>query len=170
MRTVMDEINRKIIAATQNGLPLTPHPYSEVGNQIGVTAEVVMDRMQEMLDNGIIRRIGIIPNHYKLGFKSNGMTVWDVPDDQIDQLGEAVGQLEFVSHCYQRPRHLPDWPYNLFAMVHGKTRNEVFTKTEEIRTLLGDAVQAYEILFSKKILKKSGFRLQQTPQPPKEGL
>jgi len=125
--------------------------------------------MQAMLDNGIIRRIGIIPNHYKLGFKSNGMTVWDVPDEQIDQLGEAVGQLDFVSHCYQRPRHLPDWSYNLFAMVHGKTRNEVLTKAEEISTLLGDAVQGHEILFSKQILKKTGFRLQQSPHTPKEG-
>lgn len=159
----MDEIDRKIIAATQHGLPLTPTPYVTVGEEIGVPAEAVMSRMQAMLDNGIIRRIGIIPNHYKLGFKSNGMTVWDVPDDQIDALGDAVGQLDFVSHCYQRPRHLPDWPYNLFAMVHGKTRNEVLTKAEEIRALLGDAVEAHEILFSKQILKKTGFRLQQPP-------
>ena len=165
----MDEIDRKIIAATQNGLPLTPHPYAEVGKEVGLPTEEVMSRMQAMLDNGIIRRIGIIPNHYKLGFKSNGMTVWDIPDDQIDQLGEAVGQLDFVSHCYQRPRHLPDWSYNLFAMVHGKTRNEVLTKTEEISALLGDAVQGHEILFSKQILKKTGFRLQQPPHTPKEG-
>ena len=74
-----------------------------------------------MLESGVIRRIGAVPNHYALGYKANGMTVWDVADERIDELGERVGALDFVSHCYQRPRHLPDWPYNLFAMVHGQT-------------------------------------------------
>ncbi len=163
----MDEVDRIIIAATQEGIPLASNPYAEIGNEVGISPKEVMTRMQAMLDNGIIRRIGIIPNHYKLGFKSNGMTVWNVPDDQIDVLGEAVGRLEFVSHCYQRPRHLPDWPYNLFAMVHGRTRNEVFNKTEEIKLLLGDAVAEHDILFSKQILKKTGFRLQQSPHLPR---
>ncbi len=159
----MDEIDRKIIAATQNGIPLITNPYATIGEEVGLTGDEVMTRMQVMLDNNMIRRIGIIPNHYKLGYKSNGMTVWDVPDEAIEQLGKAVGQLPFVSHCYQRPRHLPDWPYNLFAMVHGKTRNEVLNKAQEIQELLGDAVQAHDILFSKQILKKTGFRLQQSP-------
>ena len=154
----MDEIDRKIIAATQNGLPLTPHPYAEVGKEVGLPSEEVMSRMQAMLDNGIIRRIGIIPNHYKLGFKSNGMTVWDIPDDQIDQLGEAVGQLDFVSHCYQRPRHLPDWSYNLFAMVHGRDRDEVSDKVERIAKLMGIKDRRHEILYSHRILKKTGLR------------
>ncbi len=164
----MDEIDRKLITATQNGIPLVTNPYAAIGEEVGIDAEEVMSRMQTMLDNKMIRRIGVIPNHYKLGFKSNGMTVWDVPDEQIDTLGEAVGRLTFVSHCYQRPRHLPDWPYNLFAMVHGKTRNEVLNKAEEIQQLLGDAVREHDILFSKQILKKTGLRLQQTPHQPKQ--
>lgn len=159
----MDSIDREIISATQNGIPLVSNPYAAIGEEVGVAADEVMARMQKMLDDGIIRRIGIIPNHYKLGYKSNGMTVWDVPDELIDSLGEAVGKLPFVSHCYQRPRHLPEWSYNLFAMVHGKTRNEVLTKAETIQELLGEAVRSRDILFSKQILKKTGFRLLQTP-------
>jgi DNA-binding Lrp family transcriptional regulator len=164
----MDEVDRKIIAATQDGLPLTPSPYATIAEEIGENEDIVMERVQNMLDSGAIRRIGIIPNHYKLGFKANGMTVWNIPDTLIDELGDKIGQLESVSHCYQRPRHLPDWPYNLFAMVHGKTRNEVLRKAEEINSLLGDAINGHDILFSRQILKKSGFRLQQVDKPKAE--
>ncbi len=164
----MDKIDRTIISATQNGIPLVSNPYAAIASELGLESVEVKQRIQAMLNSGIIRRIGIIPNHYKLGYKSNGMTVWDIPDELIDQLGEAVGKLNFVSHCYQRPRHLPDWPYNLFAMVHGKTRNEVLNKAEEIQQLLGDAVRGHDILFSKQILKKTGFRLQQSAHLSKE--
>lgn len=155
----MDEIDRKIIAATQSGLPLVKHPYQEVAESLGLSAETVMERMRSMLESGIIRRIGIIPNHYKLGYKANGMTVWDVPDDEIDTLGKTIGKLDFVSHCYQRPRHLPDWSYNLFAMVHGKTRNEVMSKAEQIGKIMGESVRSHDILFSDAVLKKTGLRL-----------
>ncbi len=164
----MDDIDRKIISATQTGLPLVRNPYHAVAKELGLPAKTVMERMQAMVKNGIIRRIGIIPNHYKLGFKSNGMTVWDVPDEEIDRLGEAIGKLGFVSHCYQRPRHLPEWPYNLFAMVHGKTRNEVLNKAEQIGEIMGDLARAHDILFSDAILKKTGLRLPQAHNSNKE--
>jgi DNA-binding Lrp family transcriptional regulator len=115
--------------------------------------------MQRMLDLGIIRRIGAVPNHYALGYRANGMTVWDVADERIDELGARVGQLEFVTHCYQRPRHLPDWPYNLFAMVHGKTREEVEAKAALIAEALGAASRGNDILYSSRILKKTGLRI-----------
>ena len=101
----MDEVDRKIIAATQDGLPLTPSPYATIAEEIDESEDIVMERVQSMLDSGAIRRIGIIPNHYKLGFKANGMTVWNLSDTLIDELGDKIGQLESVSHCYQRPRH-----------------------------------------------------------------
>ena len=87
------------------------------------------------------------------------MTVWDVVDERVDTLGERVGQLKSVSHCYQRPRYLPDWPYNLFAMVHGHDRAEVEQKARQIAELLGDACRGHEILYSTKILKKTGLRI-----------
>ena len=87
------------------------------------------------------------------------MTVWDVADARVDELGTRVGALDFVTHCYRRPRALPDWPYNLFAMVHGASRAEVADKAAIIATLLGAACRAHEILFSTRILKKSGLRI-----------
>ncbi|HQT31818.1 MAG TPA: AsnC family transcriptional regulator [Thiobacillus sp.] len=155
----LDDTDRRIIQATQAGLPLTPRPYHAIAEQLGVEAADVMQRMQRMLDLGIIRRIGAVPNHYALGYRANGMTVWDVADDRIDELGERVGQLECVSHCYQRPRHLPEWPYNLFAMVHGKTRQEVEAKARLIADVLGQASRGTDILYSTRILKKTGLRI-----------
>jgi len=154
----LDDTDLAIMHATQAGLPLTPQPYQRIAEQLGLTAEIVMTRMAAMQEQGIIRRIGAVPNHYKLGYRFNGMTVWNVPDEVIDELGEKVGQLEFVSHCYHRPRHLPEWPYNLFAMVHGKTQEDVDQQIRQITDLLGDYNQGREVLYSTKILKKTGFR------------
>jgi DNA-binding Lrp family transcriptional regulator len=155
----MDAIDRAIIFATQAGLPLVPQPYHAVAEQVGITPDEVMGRMKSMLGNGVIRRIGAVPNHYALGYKANGMTVWDIADERIDELGERIGQLDFVSHCYQRPRHLPDWPYNLFAMVHGHDRAEAEQQAQQIAELLGDACRSHEILYSTCILKKTGLRI-----------
>lgn len=118
-----------------------------------------MSRMVRMQARGIIRRIAGVPNHYALGYRANGMTVWDVDDEAVDALGEEVGRLPFVSHCYRRPRHPPAWPYNLFAMVHGHDRAEVQAYALEIARLLGDACRAHDILYSSAILKKVGVRL-----------
>lgn len=155
----LDAIDRTIVQATQAGLPLTVRPYHTIAEQIGVSPELVMRRMQAMLSSGIIRRVGAVPNHYTLGYHANGMTVWDVIDEHIDVLGEKVGALDFVSHCYRRPRHLPDWRYNFFAMVHGHDRVEVEDKVVQIAELLGHHCRAHTILYSTHILKKTGLRI-----------
>jgi len=156
---VIDEIDRALIVATQGGLPLVARPYHAIGEQIGVAGDEVMRRMQALLDGGVIRRIGAVPNHYAIGWTANGMTVWDVADDKVDELGPLVGALPFVTHSYRRPRALPAWPYNLFAMVHGSSREECSVKALEIRALLGDACRANDILYSTRILKKTGLRI-----------
>lgn len=156
---MIDEIDRALIVATQGGLPLVTRPYHAIGEQIGVAGDEVMRRMQALLDEGIIRRIGAVPNHYAIGWTANGMTVWDVADDKVDELGPLVGALPFVTHSYRRPRALPAWPYNLFAMVHGSSREECSAKALEIRALLGDACRANDILYSTRILKKTGLRI-----------
>lgn len=156
---LLDKTNRALIQASQAGLPLTPRPYHELAEKLGISAADVMQRLQTMLDNGIIRRIGAVPNHYALGYKANGMTVWDVDADKIDELGPQVGALEFVSHCYKRPRHEPEWPFNLFVMVHGRDRDEVEAKTAQIAELLGEHCRQHQILYSSKILKKTGLRI-----------
>ena len=156
---LLDAVDRQIIVATQSGLPRVARPYHAIAAQLGVTAEEVMRRMRRMLETGIIRRIGAVPNHYALGYQANGMSVWDVPDERVRELGKKIGALDFVSHCYHRPRHPPAWPYNLFAMVHGRDRAEVEVKIARIAALLGDADRGHAVLYSTRILKKTGLRL-----------
>ena len=155
----LDPIDRQLVLATQAGLPLVPRPYQALAEQLGISAAEVMQRIQGMLERRVIRRIAAVPNHYALGFKANGMSVWDVPDARVSDWGRKVGALEFVSHCYRRPRHPPVWDYNLFAMVHGRTRAEVEGKVAAIAALLGADNQGHEILYSTRILKKTGLRL-----------
>ncbi|NOQ14590.1 MAG: AsnC family transcriptional regulator [Methyloprofundus sp.] len=156
---MMDKIDRDIITATQAGLPLTLEPYQSLAEQIGISADDVMQRLKRMQETGIIRRIGAIPNHYKLGYQHNGMTVWDIDDRYIDTLGEQIGALDFISHCYQRPRHLPEWPYNFFAMIHSKTAAGAEAKIRQVAALLDVHCRAHEVLYSSKILKKTGLRI-----------
>ncbi|MCL7464889.1 AsnC family transcriptional regulator [Phaeovulum sp. NW3] len=158
----IDATDRKIIAATQGGLPLTPAPYAEVARWLALTEAEVIARMGAMQDAGVIRRVALAPNHYALGMTANGMSVWDVDDACALTLGAQVGALDFVSHCYLRPRALPDWPYNLFAMIHGTDRAEVEAKRAIIADLLGPACRARDILYSTRILKKTGLRLKNT--------
>jgi len=159
MAQVLDEIDRAIIAATQAGLPLVREPYHAVAAAVGHSPEKVMARIERMLESGVIRRIGVVPNHIALGLKANGMSVWDVEDEKAEELGAMVGALDFVSHCYLRPRRLPIWPYNLFAMVHGRARAEVEEKVAEIAGLLGPAARTHDVLYSSRILKKTGLRI-----------
>jgi len=156
---MIDTIDRKIIAATQTGLPLTTHPYLTIANELGLSEATVMQRISAMQEQGVIRRIGAVPNHYRLGYKYNGMTVWNIADEHIDELGKQVGQLDFVSHCYHRPRQLPEWPYNLFAMVHSKTEQGVEKQRSVITELLGKYNLASDVLYSTRILKKTGLRI-----------
>ncbi|HZM36379.1 MAG TPA: Lrp/AsnC family transcriptional regulator [Burkholderiales bacterium] len=155
----MNPIDERIVRATQAGLPLVPEPYAAVARTLGIPEEELLARLSSMLADGRIRRIGAVPNHYALGYRANAMSVWDVADEAVDELGTAVGALPFVSHCYRRPRRLPDWPYNLFAMVHGRGRAETEVCVLSIRDLLGSALRAHDVLYSTRILKKTGLRL-----------
>ena len=152
------ELDRTLVRALQEGLPRVPRPYHAVAETLGVAPEVVLARIDAMLESGAIRRIGAVPNHYRLGYTANGMSVWDVDDDKVDALGATVGALESVSHCYRRPRRLPVWRYNLFAMVHGRSRDEVEAKVAGIARVLGSAACAHDVLYSTRILKKTGLR------------
>ena len=150
------ELDRRIVLATQGGLPLVARPYAAVAETLGVAEGLV-------LADGRIRRIGAVPNHYAIGYTANGMSVWDIDADVIDAVGERVGGLDFVTHCYRRPRHLPDWPYNLFAMVHAASREAALERVDEIAALIAaefpGACRGRDVLFSAGILKKTGLRI-----------
>jgi DNA-binding Lrp family transcriptional regulator len=155
----MNAFDRALVTATQGGLPLVPQPYEEIARRLGASEPEVISHLQKMLGDGRIRRIGAVPNHYALGYTANAMSVWDVADEAVDELGRAVGALPFVTHCYRRARRLPEWPYNLFAMVHGRSRADTTAKIEIIRGALGRFLRAADVLYSTRILKKTGARI-----------
>lgn len=159
----MDALDRQLVLATQAGLPLVSRPYAQLAESLGISEAEVCARLQAMLDSGAIRRIGAVPNHYALGYTANGMSVWDIDDASIDAVGEWLGRLPAVTHCYRRPRRLPQWPYNLFAMLHGHDLAEVRQQVEEVAALMtaefGPVCRQRDVLFSSRILKKSGLRI-----------
>ncbi len=156
---VLDEIDRSIIVATQDGLPLAPDPYGVIADALGLDVDLVMARMTAMAADGIIRRIGVVPNHYALGYRFNGMSVWDVADEDVEEAGRRLCAPGFVSHCYQRPRRLPSWPYNLFAMVHARDAATAQGLVDQLAAALGPLDRGHRVLFSTRILKKTGLRL-----------
>lgn len=158
-----DEVDRRIIVATQGGLPLVPQPWDDVAGRVGIPVDELLARMQALLDRGVIRRIGAVPNHYAIGYTANGMSVWDIADERVDAVGDFVGALDAVTHCYRRPRRLPAWPYNLFAMVHGRSRDAVERQIDgiaaRIEARFPGACRGRDVLFSSVILKKTGLRI-----------
>ena len=154
-----DDFERNLITATQAGLPLVSEPFQQIAQQLNSDSDTVMQALQTLLSKGTMRRIGAVPNHYRLGLRGNGMTVWDVPDELVSEVGKKIGAMDFVSHSYERPRHLPDWPYNVFAMIHGLDKDQVMTKLAVMEAELQPYNFRHEVLFSSAILKKSGLRL-----------
>ncbi|QXI26064.1 siroheme decarboxylase subunit beta [Pseudomonas vanderleydeniana] len=149
---------QRLVELTQAGLPLLEDPWAWLAEQLGLNVDVTLDLLSRLQAQGAIRRIAAVPNHYRLGYRHNGMTVWDVQDEQMPRLGALIGAQPFVSHCYRRPRQ-DGWRYNLFAMVHGRSREEIELYRTQLRDLLGDACMADEMLVSSRILKKTGLRL-----------
>lgn len=149
---------RRLVELTQSGLPLVDNPWAWIGERLDLDEDAVLALLRQLQDDGAIRRIAAVPNHYRLGYRHNGMTVWDVDDAHLPRLGPLLGSQPFVSHCYRRPRR-DGWHYNLFAMVHGRSAEEIEDYRTQIRQLLGDACRADEMLVSSRILKKTGLRV-----------
>lgn len=149
---------RRLMELTQAGLPLVDNPWGWIGEQLGLDEQAVLDLLRQLQADGAIRRIAAVPNHYRLGYRHNGMTVWDVDDTHLPRLGPLLGSQPFVSHCYRRPRR-DGWRYNLFAMVHGRSAEEIEAYRAQIRQLLGEACRGDEMLVSSRILKKTGLRV-----------
>jgi len=154
---------RDLVLAIQDGLPLTETPYADVAAEVGRDVGWVVETVRRFTEEGKVRRVGAVPNHYSLGYTENGMTVWNVPDDHVEEVGTAVAEFDFVTHCYERPRHERVWPYNLFAMTHGRTEAESEARIAEVRERIAEYVDVgdddWDTLFSTRILKKTGIRL-----------
>ncbi len=157
---VLNEQDYQLIAAIQDGLPLCSHPYAQIGEQIGLDEQSVIERIDAMLTSGIIKRLGIVVRHHELGYTANAMVVWDVPDKQLDELGARLGRLDCITLCYQRPRRLPDWPYNLFCMIHGQERSKVLAYIDRLVESQGLSDIPHKVLFSGRRFKQRGARYQ----------
>lgn len=157
---VLNEQDYRLIAEIQGGLPLTSHPYAKIGERIGLDEKTVIKRIDAMLESGIIKRLGIVVRHHELGYTANAMVVWDVPDERLNEVGEKLGALDCITLCYQRPRRLPDWPYNLFCMIHGQEREKVLAYIDRLVGSEGLADIPHKVLFSGRRFKQRGARYQ----------
>lgn len=155
--TNLSDLQEKSLrAALEDGLPLTPTPYRTLGNAIGLPEKQVIQTIQHWVDTGFIKRFGLVVRHRELGYKANAMVVWDLPDELVDDMGERFKQSPQVTLCYRRPRRLPEWPYNLFCMIHGQDRGVVISQVESLveQHALHDIPRA--LLFSKQRFKQRG--------------
>ncbi|WP_226005143.1 Lrp/AsnC family transcriptional regulator [Natrinema salinisoli] len=153
----LSPLEAELLLEIQDGFPLSATPYRDIAANVGYAVEDVLAALERLRDDGCIKRIGCVINHVVTGFDANCMVVWDVPDDELDELGERAGGLPYVTLCYHRPRR-PDqeWPYNLFTMIHGRDPEAVDAKIDE---LAADYLPVdHERLYSTETLKQTGAR------------
>jgi len=140
------------------GLPLAARPYQVLAERIGANEEAVLDQVRRWSESGLFRRVGLVLKHRAMGFRANAMLVMNIPDDQVDEVGRKLGQAAGVNLCYQRPRRLPDWPYNLFCMVHGREREQVCRLIDMMLAEHGLSDVPHQLLFSTRAFKQCGGR------------
>ncbi len=150
---MLREREKEIIRALQAGIPLARRPYQVLAEKLKMSEEELLAKIEDFLEQGVIRRFGALVRHQDLGYTANAMVVWEVPEERIEEVGRLMAAFDEVTHCYQRPARLPDWPYNLFAMVHGRTPAECREITARLSRAGG--VEDYRLLFSVAELKKS---------------
>lgn len=159
---VLTDADRELIAVIQDGLPLVAHPYAAIGEQVGLGEAAVIKRLEILQSEGLIKRMGVVVKHRALGYRANAMVVWDIPDDQVERIGALLADEVCVTLCYQRPRRLPLWPYNLFCMIHGRDRDSVLQRLEQIVSCHGLEKIPYAVLFSGRSFKQRGARYVET--------
>ncbi len=154
----LSEQKRKLVTAMQEGLPLTPRPYKTIGERIGMSENEIIGLVRDCINEGVIKRFGVVVRHHELGFRENAMVVWDVPDSRVDEVGEWLGDQTGVTLCYRRPRQRPYWPYNLYCMIHGRNREAVRARIEDLRSSAELSGIPHAVLFSRRRFKQRGAR------------
>lgn len=152
---MIDSRDLELLEHVQTGLPVCSRPYAEIGRCCGMPESEVIERLARLKQQGLIKRLGVIVKHRKLGYRANAMIVWNVPDELVKQLGGHMSRFPFVTLCYQRPRR-PGWPYNLYCMIHGKDRATVLQQLVQLTDACGLASFDNEILFSRRCFKQRG--------------
>ena len=154
---------QKLMGALQHGLDLVPQPFARLGEQAGLDEAEVIATLKRWRGEGLIKRFGVVVRHHELGYTANAMVVWDLPDDEVERIGTALAAEPEVTLCYRRRRHAPEWPYNLFCMIHGRARGEVEAAAASLRQRLGLSQVPYAVLFSRRRFKQRGAHY--IPQP-----
>jgi siroheme decarboxylase len=167
-RTLPDAADAALIHAIAGGLPLDSHPYAVVGQGLGMTEAEVVARLDRLLADGTIRRLGVVVRHQELGYRANAMVVWALPDERVAELGERMGALPFVTLSYRRPQR-PGWPYSLFTMIHGRDRAAVLAQVDRIKELCGLMEVDCAVLFSGRRFKQRGASYEQTRSGATQG-
>ncbi len=153
---MIDHLDRQLLASIQHGLPLTSKPYATVAEQLGLSESEVLMRLDNLSANSLIKRFGVIVKHRRLGYNANAMVVWNIPDAQVDAIGQLMSTAACVNLCYRRPRQAELWPYNLYCMIHGKSREIVLQQLASLIESCQLHAFSYEILFSKRCFKQCG--------------
>ncbi|HSJ47412.1 MAG TPA: AsnC family transcriptional regulator [Gammaproteobacteria bacterium] len=154
--TGIDADDRRLLEQIQEGLPLVSRPFAEIAGRLGMAETEVIERIERLRGEGVIKRMGVVVRHRPLGYDANAMVVWDVPDGRVDALGQYFARFPFVTLCYQRPRRGARWPYNLFCMIHGKDRDAVLDKIVELSEACGVGEVRHQVLFSRRCFKQRG--------------
>lgn len=154
----IDEPGRRLVSVLQEGLPLFIRPFALIAERIGASEQDVLGRISRWVEDGAIKRFGVVVRHHELGFRANAMLVHDIPDAQVGEIGRALAEEPAVTLCYRRPRVGSDWPYNLFCMIHGRERDEVLAHIADLRQRYALADCAHDVLFSKTRYKQTGAR------------
>jgi DNA-binding Lrp family transcriptional regulator len=149
---MLTDLEKKIIAAVQGDLPVTPRPYRAIAEKIGIPEDVLLDIVSGFAERGVMRRFGATLRHQKSGFGANAMGAWQVEENRIEEVGRTMASFPEVSHCYQRPT-TPEWPFNLYTMIHA-TDETTCRETAE-RMSKKAKVSRYSLLFSREELKKT---------------
>ncbi len=152
---MLTSLEKSIIAHLQANLPLTPCPYADLAKELGITEDKLLSKLKEFKEKGLLRRVGAVLFHHRAGYTVNVMCAWLVPADKVEEAGRLMASLPRVSHVYQRPVY-PDWPYNLFSMIHGRSRQECETVVAEIAQKTG--IKEYALLYSIREFKKSSMK------------
>lgn len=150
-----DALDRQLIVAIQNGLPVTSRPYLAIAQQLAITEQEVISRLSQLKQHGLIKRFGVIVHHRKLGYQANAMVVWNIPDEAVDTIGLKMSQEKFINLCYQRPRR-ENWAYNLYCMIHGKNRDTVLAQLQYLIETHTLSKFDYQVLFSRRCFKQRG--------------
>jgi len=149
---MLTELDKKIISSIQGDIPITERPYLEIAEHLGISEELLLERLEKLCDEGVIRRFGATLRHQKSGYEANAMVAWQVDEADIDSVGERMAAFREVSHCYRRnPQN--DWPYNLYTMIHAKDEASC---REIARNISAEtSIDNYTLLFSREELKKT---------------